>query len=88
MAIRSQYGNLQRQRKKGGGREDAGHASVADAGERHGGKHYSSSSTRGRGKGREGRGRGGRRISYDGENHQQKKVASSRDGEGKADKEK
>ena len=86
MAIRSRYENLQRQRKKGGGRKDAGHAFVADAGGRHGGN-YSSSSTRGRGKGREGRGRGGRRKSYDGENNQQK-VASSRDGGGKADKEK
>ena len=87
MAIRSQYENLQRQRKKGGGRKDAGHAFVADAGGRHGGMNYSSSSTRGREKGREGRGRGGRRKSYDGEDDQQK-VACSRDGGGKADKEK
>ena len=43
MAIRSRYENLQRQRKKGGGRKDAGHAFVADAGGRHGGKNYSSS---------------------------------------------
>ena len=35
MAIRSRYENLQRQRKKGGGRKDAGHAFVADAGGRH-----------------------------------------------------
>ena len=60
---------------------------MADAGGRHGGNNYSSSSTRGRGKGREGRGRGGRRKSYDGENDEQK-VASSRDGGGKADREK
>ena len=32
MAIRSRFENLQRQRKKGGGRKDAGHAFVADAG--------------------------------------------------------
>ena len=87
MAIRSRYENLQRQRKKGGGRKDAGHAFVADAGGRHGGKKYSSSSTRGRGKGRDSRGRGGRRNPNDGEDDQQK-VSSSRDGGGKADREK
>ena len=37
MAIRSRFENLQRQRKKSGGRKDAGHAFVADAGGRHGG---------------------------------------------------
>ena len=67
MAIRSQFENLQRQRKKGGERKDAGHALEADAGAGHGGKNYSSSSARGRGKGREGRGRGGRRNPNDGE---------------------
>ena len=50
MAIRSRYENFQRQRKKGGGRKDAGNAFVADAGGRHGGKNHSSSSARGRGK--------------------------------------
>ena len=45
MAIRSRYENLERQRKKGGGRKDAGHAFVADAGGRHGGNNCSSSST-------------------------------------------
>ena len=65
MAIRSRFENLQRQRKKGGGRKDAGHAFVADAGGRHGGKYYSSSSARGRGKGRKGRSRGGRRKHND-----------------------
>ena len=87
MAIRSRYENLQRQRKKGGGKKDAGHTFVADAGGRHGGKNYPLSSTRGRGKRRECRGRGRRRKSNDGEDYQQK-VASSRDGGGKADKEK
>ena len=87
MAIRSRYESLQRQRRKGGGRKDAGHAFVANAGGRHGGKNHSSSSIRGRGKGREGRGRGGRRKPNDGEGDQQK-VGSSRDGEVKADKEK
>ena len=72
MAIRSRYENLQRQRKKGGGRKDAGHAFVADAGGRHSGESYSSFSTRGRGKGREGRGRGGRRKPNDGEDDQEK----------------
>ena len=72
MVIRSRYENLQRQRKKSGGRKDAGHAFVADAGGRHGGKSYSSFSTRGRGKGREGRGRGGRRKPNDGEDDQEK----------------
>ena len=67
MAIRSRYENFQRQRKKGGGRKDAGNAFVADAGGRHGGKNHSSSSARGRGKGREGRGRGGRTKPNDGE---------------------
>ena len=83
MAIRSRYEDLQRQRKEGGGRKDAGLAFVADAGGRHGGKNYSSSSTRGRGKGREGRGRGGRRRKDD-----QQKMSSSRDGGSKADREK
>ena len=85
MAIRPRFENLQRQRKKGGGRKDAGHAFVADAGGRLSGKYYSSS--RGRGKGREGRGRGGRRKHNDGEDDQQK-VASSTAGGGKADGEK
>jgi hypothetical protein len=79
MAIRSRYENLQRQRKKGGGRKDAGHAFVADAGGRHGGKN-SPPSARGRGKGR---GRGGRRK-RDGEDDQQK-VASSRTDGARAD---
>ena len=87
MAIRSRYENLQRQRKKGGGRKGAGHVFVADAGGRHGEKNDSSSSARGWGKGREGRGQGGRRKPNDGEDDQQK-VASSRDGGGKADREK
>ena len=87
MVIRSRYENFQRQRKKGGGRKDAGHAFVADAGGRHGGKSYSSSSVRGRGKGREGRGRGGRREPNDGEDDQEK-VASSSAGGGKSDREK
>ena len=82
MAIRSRYENLQRQRKKGGGRKDAGHAFVADAGARHGGKN-SPPSARGRGKGR---GRGGRRK-RDGEDDQQK-VASSRTDGARADSEK
>ena len=55
MAVCSRFEDLQRQRKKGGGRKDAGHAFVTDAGGRHGGKNYSSSSARGRGNGRESR---------------------------------
>ena len=51
MAIRCRLENLQRQRKKGGGKKDAGHAFVADAGGRHGGKNSSSSSARGRERG-------------------------------------
>ena len=47
MTVLSRFENLQRQRKKGGGGEDAGHAFVVDAGGRLGGKHYSSSSVRG-----------------------------------------
>ena len=85
MAICSQFENLQRQRKKGGERKDAGHAFVADTGAGHGGKNYSSSSARGRGKGREGRGRRGRRNPIDGEDDQQK-VVSSRAGWGKANR--
>ena len=38
MAIRFRYENLQRQRNKGGGRNDARHAFVVDAGGKHGGK--------------------------------------------------
>ena len=87
MAVHSRFENLQRQRKKGGGRKDAGHAFVADAGGRYGGKNYSSSIARGRGKGREGRGRGGRRKPIDEEDDQQT-VASSRAAGGKADREK
>ena len=87
MAIGSRFENLQHQRKKGGGRKDAGHAFVTDAGGRLGGKYYSSSSTRGRGKGREGRGRGGRRNNKGGEEEQQT-AASGRAGGGKADKDK
>ena len=81
MAIRSRLENLQRQRKKGGGRKDAGHAFGADAGGRFGGKYYSSSSARGRGKGREGRGRGGRRNHKD-EEENQEKAAGGRAGGG------
>ena len=87
MAIRSRLENLQRQRKKGRERKYAGHAFVADAGRRNGGKYYSSSSAQGRGKEREGRGRGGRRKYNDGEDDQQK-GASSRAGGGKADRKK
>ena len=87
MVIRSRFENPQRQRKKGGGRKDAGHDLVADAGGRLGGKCYSSSSARGREKGREGRGRGGRRKLNDGEDDLQK-LASSKAGGGKADREK
>ena len=87
MAICFRFENLQRQRKKGGGRKDAGHAFVADAGCRLGGKSYSSSSARGRVKGKEGRGRGGRRNHKDGEEEQQK-AASSRAAGDKADKDK
>ena len=87
MAIRSRFENLQRQRKKIGGRKDVGHAFEADAGGRHGRNNYFSSGGRGRGKGREGRGRGGRTKPIDGE-HDQQKVASSRAGGGKADREK
>ena len=65
----------------------AGHAFVADAGGRLGGKQYSSSSARGRGKGREGRGQGGRKNHKDREKEQQK-AASGRAGGGKADREK
>ena len=71
IAIRSRFENLQRQRKKGGGRKDAGHAFVDDAGGRLGGKQYSLSSARGRGKEREGHGRGGRRNHKDGEEEEQ-----------------
>ena len=60
---------------------------MADTGGRLGENHYFLSSARGRGKGREGRGRGGRRNYKDGEEEQQK-VASSRAGGGKADREK
>ena len=86
MAIRSRFENLQCQRKKDGGRKDAGHAFVADAGGRLSGKNCSSSSARGRGRGREGRDRGECRKPNDGEDDQQK-VASSRAGGGKADRE-
>ena len=87
MATRFRFENLQRQRKKGGGRKDAGYAFVADAGGRLGGKHYSSPSAQGRVKGRVGRGWRGRRNHKDGDEEQQK-VASSRAGGGKADREK
>ena len=86
-AVCSRFEILQRQGKKGGGRKDAGHAYVADAGGWLGGKHCSSSSARGR-KGREGRGRGGRRNHKDGEEEEQQKLASGRAGGGKADREK
>ena len=42
MAIRSRFENLQRQRKKGGGRKDTGHAFVTGAEERLGGNHIHS----------------------------------------------
>ena len=77
MAIRSRFENLQRQRKKGAGRKDAGHAFVADAGGRSGGKHYSSSSAQGRGKGRKIRGRGRRRNHKDGEEEQQRAASGT-----------
>ena len=87
MAICSRFEKLQRQRKKSGGRKDAGHAFVTDAGGRLGGKYYSSSSARGRGKRREGRGRGGRR-SYNDREEEEQKAASGRAGGGKADTDK
>ena len=85
MAIRSRFENLHRQRQNGGARKDAGHAFVADAGGRLGGKHYSSSSARGRGKGREGRGWGGHRNLKDVEEEEQHKVTSGKAGGGKTD---
>lgn len=48
-------------RRIGGGRKDVGHALMAGAGGRSGGKCYSSSRSRGREKGRGGEGRGGHR---------------------------
>ena len=87
MAIRSRFENLQRQRKKGGGRKDAGHAFVADAGGRLGGIYYSSSSAQGRGKGRDSRGWGGRRNYKDGQEEQEKAASGIAGGE-KADKDK
>ena len=62
LTIRSRFENLQRQRRKSGGRKEAGYAFVAEAGERPGGKCHSSSGARGRWKGRGGRGRGGAGI--------------------------
>ena len=50
-AIRARYKDLQRERKKGGGRKDVGHAFVAEAGARFGGKRNSASGTRDRAKG-------------------------------------
>ena len=85
MTIRSRFENLQRQRKKDGGKKHAGHVFVADAGGRLGRKHHSSSSARGRGKGREGRGRGGRRNHKDGEEEEPHKAASGKAGGGRAD---
>lgn len=65
--IRSRFGNLLRQRKKGGGRKDAEEAFVAEGEEKSGGKRYSSSGANSRGKGRGCRGRGGRRDHRDDE---------------------
>ena len=53
ITVRSGFENLYRQRKKGVGRKDAGHAFVADTGGKLDGKHSSSSSARGREKERE-----------------------------------
>ena len=86
MAVRSRFENLQRQRKKGGRRKDAGHAFVADAGGRLSGKRYSSSSARGRGKRQGGRSRGGRRNHKDGEDREQHKATSGKAGGGRADR--
>ena len=55
--IRTRYDNLQRQRNKGGGRRNAGHAFIADVGSS--GKARARSTSRGA-RNRGGRGRGGR----------------------------
>ena len=57
LMIRTRYDNIQRQRNKGGGRRDAGHAFIADAGSS--GKPGGRSTPRGA-RSREGRGKGGR----------------------------
>ena len=57
LTIRTRYDNLQRQRNKGGGRRDAGHAFIADTGSS--GKPGGRSTPRGA-RNRGGRGRGGR----------------------------
>ena len=57
LMIRTRYDNLQRKRNKGGGRRDAGHAFIADAGSS--GKPGGRSTSRGA-RNRGGRGRGGR----------------------------
>ena len=57
LMIRTRYDNLQRKRNKGGGRRDAGHAFIADAGSS--GKPGGRSTPRGA-RNRGGRGRGGR----------------------------
>ena len=85
LMIRTRCDNLQRQRKKDGGRKGAGRAFVVDAGWRLGVKHYSSSSARDRGKGREGRGRGGHRKHEDGEEEEQHKAVNGKGGGGRAD---
>ena len=85
MTIRSRFGNLQHQRNKGGERKDAGHAFVAYAGGRLGGKHYSPTSTQGHGKGRRGYGRGGRKNHDNEEGKEQHKTTSGKAVKGKAD---
>ena len=84
LAIRSRFENLQRQRKKGGGRKDAGQAFVADAEGSLGGKRCSSPSARGRGKRRGGCSRGGYRNHKDEEEEEQHKATGGKAGGGKA----
>ena len=80
LVVRSRFKNLQRQRKKGGRRKDAGQAFVADAEGSLGGKRCSSPSARGRGKRRG----GGYRNHKDEEEEEQHKATGGKAGEGKA----
>ena len=83
LAIHSRFENLQRQRKKGGGRKDAGQAFVADAEGSLGGKRCSSPSARGRGKRRGGCSRGGYRNHKYEEEEEQHKATGGKAGGGK-----
>ena len=78
LAIRSQFENLQCQRKKGGGMKDAGDAFGADAEGRPGGERYSSSDARGLRKGRRGCDRGGHRNHKNSDGGKQRKVEKAK----------